>query len=83
MHTPTTDFEAIARRYDAWYAKPIGAWADRIETASMLQLLAAQPGMRLLDVGTGTGRMATEAAIRGASVVGIDACIRVDAGHRA
>lgn len=34
--------------------------------------LDPQPGERVLDVGTGTGRAAREVAVRGASVVGVD-----------
>ncbi|MER3437397.1 MAG: ubiquinone biosynthesis protein UbiE [Chloroflexota bacterium] len=66
-------FESLARRYDAWYETPVGAWADRLESEAILRLLALQPGERLLDLGTGTGRYAVAAAARGARVVGVDA----------
>lgn len=39
----------------------------------MVELAAARPGVRLLDVATGTGAIARLAAARGASVVGVDA----------
>jgi ubiquinone/menaquinone biosynthesis C-methylase UbiE len=67
-----TDFDELARRYDAWYATPLGAWADQHETEAVFRLLEPRPGERLLDLGTGTGRYAQEAARRGARVVGID-----------
>lgn len=70
---PTSDFESLASRYDAWYTTPVGAWADRLEAEAIFRLLALQPGERLLDLGTGTGRYAVEAAARGAGVVGVDA----------
>ncbi|GIW04379.1 MAG: hypothetical protein KatS3mg059_0999 [Thermomicrobiales bacterium] len=70
---PTSDFESLASRYDAWYTTPVGAWADRLESEVIFQLLALQPGERLLDLGTGTGRYAVEAAARGAWVTGVDA----------
>ena len=37
-----------------------------------VERLAPQPGERILDVGTGTGRAAREVAVRGASVVAVD-----------
>lgn len=66
------NFEQLANRYDAWYATPIGAWADRHEVAVIFRLLAVQPGERLLDLGTGTGRYALVAAQQRARVVGVD-----------
>ncbi len=39
----------------------------------VVQLAEARPGMRLLDLATGTGTIARAAAARGASVVAIDA----------
>ncbi|HET7899739.1 MAG TPA: class I SAM-dependent methyltransferase [Candidatus Nanopelagicales bacterium] len=41
--------------------------------AALLDLLEAQPGERILDVGCGTGHQAAELAARGAHVVGVDA----------
>lgn len=38
----------------------------------LLQVLAPQPGERILDVGCGTGRLTAEIASAGADVVGID-----------
>lgn len=68
----TTDFDQLAQRYDAWYARPVGAWADRYEAAAVFRLLALAPGERLLDLGAGTGRYAVAAAARGVEVVGVD-----------
>jgi ubiquinone/menaquinone biosynthesis C-methylase UbiE len=68
----TTDFDELARRYDAWYARPIGTWADRYETAAVFRLLAPAPGERVLDLGVGTGRYAASVARTGAWVVGVD-----------
>jgi trans-aconitate methyltransferase len=40
--------------------------------ASLLELLAAQPGERILDVGCGTGQLTADIARCGAHVVGLD-----------
>jgi trans-aconitate methyltransferase len=40
--------------------------------ASLLELLAAQPGERILDLGCGTGQLTAEIARSGAHVVGLD-----------
>lgn len=64
--------EQIAARYDAWFATPVGAWADRYETEAIFRLLDLKPGERLLDIGAGTGRLMLQAAERSAAVTGID-----------
>lgn len=46
---------AAAERYDAWYRSARGAWIGDVEFALLARLLAARPGERLLDVGSGTG----------------------------
>jgi ubiquinone/menaquinone biosynthesis C-methylase UbiE len=66
-------FDELAARYDRWYATPVGAWADRYEVEAVLRCLEAEPGARLLDLGTGTGRYALAAAGHSARVVGVDA----------
>jgi trans-aconitate 2-methyltransferase len=40
--------------------------------AGVLELLSAQPGERILDLGCGTGHLAAQIAERGADVVGLD-----------
>src|SRR5437868_5307298 len=41
--------------------------------ASLLELLAPQPGERILDLGCGTGHLTAQIAEAGAEVIGIDA----------
>src|SRR5437763_15472117 len=41
--------------------------------AALVELLAPQPGQRILDVGCGTGHLTAQIAAAGAHVVGIDA----------
>lgn len=41
--------------------------------ASLVELLAPQPGERIVDLGCGTGRLTAEIAAAGAGVVGLDA----------
>src|SRR5690606_26324067 len=40
--------------------------------ASVVELLAPQPGERILDLGCGTGQLTAKIAVSGAKVVGID-----------
>lgn len=66
------DFAALAAQYDAWYATPLGAWADNIETEAILRMLALPAGAEILDLGVGTGRFALIGAQRGWRMTGID-----------
>jgi ubiquinone/menaquinone biosynthesis C-methylase UbiE len=72
-HNMTRDFDSIARSYDAWYETPVGAWADRIETTVLFDMLNLHAGERLLDLGTGTARLALEIARQDVQVTGVDA----------
>lgn len=65
-------FNGEAKDYDKWYETKIGEHADRVETECALYLFKVVPGMRLLDVGCGTGNFSIKLARQGASVVGID-----------
>ena len=58
-------------RHAAGYANQLDATlVEPVER--VVELAGARPGVRLLDLATGTGTIARRAAARGASVVGID-----------
>jgi trans-aconitate methyltransferase len=50
--------------------------------ASLLQLLAPQPGERILDIGCGTGQLTAEIARSGAQVTGLDGSQEMLSGAR-
>lgn len=59
--------------YAAWRATRLGAITERLELDLVLALAGSLRGASVLDVGTGDGSYALEAAARGARVVGVDA----------
>jgi ubiquinone/menaquinone biosynthesis C-methylase UbiE len=59
--------DQLAEGYAEFFA-PVTALA----IAPLLEAVRAGPGVRLLDVATGTGALAAEAARGGASVIGVD-----------
>jgi ubiquinone/menaquinone biosynthesis C-methylase UbiE len=57
---------------DLRFGGPIGRYLLESQAAWLGQVLRPAPGLRILDVGTGTGRAAIGLAAAGASVVGLD-----------
>lgn len=66
------DPAVLPRAYARWRATALGSIAERVETRVILELLGDPRGRRVLDVGTGDGTYAIEAARRGGIVTGVD-----------
>jgi ubiquinone/menaquinone biosynthesis C-methylase UbiE len=71
---PTTfDFDASAREYDRWYETPEGAIYDRLEKSAIARFLPEKArGMRLLELGCGTGHWTRFFTEHGFIVTGVD-----------
>jgi SAM-dependent methyltransferase len=57
----------VSQTYENWFTSLTSQSSE-----PLLQAVGADPGVRLLDVATGPGHLASLAASRGASVVGVD-----------
>jgi ubiquinone/menaquinone biosynthesis C-methylase UbiE len=66
-------FNDQAAAYDRWYATPLGQLVDRVEKEAIFALMPEVNGLRVLEVGCGTGNISLALAHRGAWVVGLDA----------
>ncbi|MFW6066923.1 MAG: class I SAM-dependent methyltransferase [Myxococcota bacterium] len=67
-----TDRAGLADAYARWRASALGAITERVEARVVLDLAGPLRGRRVLDVGTGDGTYAIEAARRGARATGLD-----------
>ncbi len=67
-----TIFDKEATKYDKWYDTKIGEYADQVETNCAFNLFQPKPGMKILDVGCGTGNFSIKMARQGINVTGID-----------
>lgn len=65
-------FDEKAGRYDEWYQTPEGVVVDRIEKEAVLGYLKPRAGMKLLDIGCGTGNYSLFLARLGLNVTGVD-----------
>lgn len=65
-------FDDQTAPYDRWYATPLGQLVDRVEKEASFALMPEVSGLRLLEVGCGTGNISLTLAHRGAWVVGLD-----------
>lgn len=65
-------FDKSATDYDAWYTDKKGSFVDKIETDTAFKLIKVKEGMKILDVGCGTGNFSVKLAKMGCKVTGID-----------
>lgn len=66
-------FNQVSSEYDDWLNNPLGKFMFEEEVELMKSLLTIEPGMKILDVGCGTGNFTVElAAGEDVQVVGID-----------
>ena len=50
-------FDNQAPTYDQWYATSLGELVDKVEQEALFTLLPEVKGLRLLEVGCGTGKI--------------------------
>lgn len=67
-----TEPVVAAQTYARWRATTLGKITERVETSVVFDLAGPLRGKRVLDVGTGDGTYAIEAAERGAIVTALD-----------
>ncbi len=65
-------FDKSASDYDAWYTDKKGSFVDKVETELAFNMMEIKKGMKILDVGCGTGNFSVKLAKKGCSVTGID-----------
>ncbi len=64
-------FDSIAKKYDSWYRKPIGRYADEVEWKCIKSLLPSEKG-KVLDLGCGTGIYTERLKKMGFEVISLD-----------
>lgn len=65
-------FDEFASHYDDWYEEKKGSFIDKVETEIAFEMLEIKKGMKILDVGCGTGNFCIKLAETGCQVTGID-----------
>lgn len=73
----STAWEPVADWYAGWVGAEGSQHHQQLAIPAVLDLLAAQPGEQILDVGAGTGVLAPAIAAAGAHYTGVDASPRL------
>lgn len=69
---PEHIFDSWPKRYDEWFATPIGSLVKEYESEVMQDLLQPASGECILDAGCGTGLFTGDLLAAGARVVGLE-----------
>jgi ubiquinone/menaquinone biosynthesis C-methylase UbiE len=65
-------FDDLAKIYDSWFLTSSGEKVFEYELSALLSCIGPESGMRMLDVGMGTGIFASEFRRLGVDVEGVD-----------
>ena len=77
-----TSWERVATWYDGWVGDRGSAYHRQLAIPAVLELLAARPGERVLDVGGGQGVLAPALVEAGAEVTVVDASAKLVAAAK-
>lgn len=69
---PPSRWTTAAHAYDAWFDRPWGRYATRVEHRLLLDAAGPVSGRQVLDAGCGTGRFMHRLETEGATVIGVD-----------
>lgn len=65
-------FDSLASSYDSWFDTPVGRKVKALELNLLVKLVNPEPGLKMLEVGIGTGLFAMEFRKFDMEVLGID-----------